>query len=403
MNLRRIAERLAVAILVAALVKAATVKAADSKPPSGPPVELNVIEALTGATGLAGTRGAQSLNIIESLVNRSGGIQGRPLKIVVSDDGSNAQTDVQLVSGLIAQHVPVILGPPASAGCSAVAPLVQRSGPVLYCADPGITPAKGGYAFASSTSVDDDLAFLIRYLRDRGWTRIAVITSLDATGQGADRSIAEALALPENARVQIVAHEHFNLSDLSVSAQMVRIKAADPQVVLTWTTGSPFGTLLHGIHDVGLAVPVVAAPANMTIVLLDQYAGFLPDELLFAGLHSMARGGNAPGGVLAKKKQFFAAHEAAGIEPDYPNSLVWDAGWIIVDALRALGPDASATAIRDYIEKLHDWPGTQGVYDFRDGSQRGVGASALVIDRWDPAAKRFVEVASPRGSPGPAK
>ncbi len=303
---------------------------------------------------------------------------------------------MQLVGNLIAQHVPVILGPPASAGCSAVAPLVQQNGPVLYCAGPGITPAKGGYAFASSTSVDDDLAFLIRYLRDRGWTRIAVMTSVDATGQGADRSIAEALARPENARVQIVAHEHFNLTDISVSAQMVRIKAADPQVVVTWTTGTPFGTLLHGIHDAGITTPVVGAPANMTIVSLVQFGDILPDQLLFVGLHSMARGGSAPAGVLAKKKVFFDAHDAAGIQPDYPNSLVWDAGWIIIDALRALGPNASATAIRDYIEKLHDWPGTQGIYDFRDGSQRGLGPGALVIDRWDPAGKAFVELSQPR-------
>jgi branched-chain amino acid transport system substrate-binding protein len=386
----------AIGALIAALAGAAGVQAADTKAPSGPPVELNVIEALTGATGLAGTRGAQTLSVEEALVNRSGGIGGRPLKIVVSDDGSNAQTDVQLVSNLIAQHVPVILGPPASAGCSAVEPLVQQNGPVLYCAGPGITPAKGGYAFASSTSVDDDQAYLIRYLRDRGWTRIAVMTSLDATGAGADRSIAEALAKPENARLQIVAHEHFNLSDISVNAQMVRIKASNPQVVVTWTTGSPFGTLLHGIHDAGIDVPVVGAPANMTIVALAQYADYLPDQLFFVGLHSMARGGSAPPGVLAKKKAFFDAHEAAGIQPDYPNSLVWDAGWIIIDALRALGPNASAAAIRDYIEKLHDWPGTQGVYDFRDGSQRGLGPSALVMDRWDPGAKQFVELPGPR-------
>lgn len=392
MKARRFARQWATGLLIAALASAARVQAAEPKLPSGPPVELNVIEALTGATGLAGTRSAQSMGIVEALVNRSGGIGGRPLKIVVSDDGSNAQTDVQLVSGLIAQHVSVVLGPPASAGCSAVAPLVAQNGPVLYCAGPGITPAKGSYAFASSTRVDDDIAFLIRFLRDRGWTRIAVITSLDATGQGADRSITEALALPENARVQIVAHEHFNLSDISVNAQMVRIKAADPQVVVTWTSGSPFGTLLHGIHDAGIATPVISAPANMTLSLLNQYTGFLPDELLFPGLHSMARGGSAPPGVLAKKKIFFEAHDAAGIQPDYPNSLVWDASWIIVDALRALGPDASAPAIRDYIEKIHDWPGTQGMYDFRDGSQRGLGPSALVIDRWDPAGKQFVEV-----------
>ena len=47
------------------------------------------------------------------------------------------------------------------------------------------------------------------------------MTSNDATGQDADRIIDEAVNAPENqGKVSLVDREHFNLSDISVAAQI---------------------------------------------------------------------------------------------------------------------------------------------------------------------------------------
>ncbi len=63
---------------------------------------------------------------------------------------------------------------------------------------------------------------------------------------------------------------------------------------------------------------------------------------------------------------------------------------ILVGALRKFGAHATATQIRDYVVGLHSWVGINGVYDFRDGSQRGLGQNAYVIDRWDADLDDFV-------------
>lgn len=39
--------------------------------------------------------------------------------------------------------------------------------------------------------------------------------------------------------------------------------------------------------------------------------------------------------------------------------------------------------MRQYIVNLHDYIGINGVYDFRDGSQRGLSEHNLMIMRWD--------------------
>jgi hypothetical protein len=58
---------------------------------------------------------------------------------------------------------------------------------------------------------------------------------------------------------------------------------------------------------------------------------------------------------------------------------------IIVAAYRAAGPHATADQLQAYIQGLHSWAGINGIYDFRDGKQRGITLGVGVIVRWDPA------------------
>ena len=50
------------------------------------PYEINVILPLTGNIAFVGTTQQQSLKALEAYVNRTGGINGRPLSFVISDD-----------------------------------------------------------------------------------------------------------------------------------------------------------------------------------------------------------------------------------------------------------------------------------------------------------------------------
>ena len=364
---------------------------------SGPPVEINALLPLTGPGAFIGTAGAKDLDLIQGIVNGSGGIKGRPVKFVVADDQANPQVAVQLTNALVAKNVPVILGGVLANTCLAMVPIVAKSGPLHYCLSPGLHPKRGSYTFSASVSVFDDAVGTVRFFREKGWTRVAIITATDAIGQEMDRSFAAALALPENKGMQVVATEHFNPSDISVAGQVARVKAANPQAILTWVTGTPFGTLLHGLHDAGVDVPVSSSTGNMSFKQMAQYQSFLPTNLYFAGLRSMSRQGTLAGPVQDAQSVYFNAFKAAGIRPDVLNAIDWDPAWIVVDAYRHIGPDATADQLRDYIDNLHGWAGTSGVYDFGDPEQRGLTISALVVDRWDPATNDFVPASKPGG------
>lgn len=382
---------------IVALVLAFVTAAFGSVSAQQAPIEITVIDSLTGPGAFLGKAEVEAMQLIEEVVNKSGGIRGRPIKFSVSDDQTNPAIAVQLMNQAVARKAAVVIGPALTSTCAAVSP-IARTGPVVYCLSPGIEPARGSYVFSASDSSNDQAIVVLRYFRQKGWKRVGLITSTDATGQSLDAAFAAAVAMPENAGMKLVATEHFNPSDLAVNAQIANIKAQNPQAVIAWSTGTQFGTLLHGIHDAGLSVPIAAGTGNMNNAQLAQYTSFMPQVLLFPGLQSLVEGGPVPPAVKAAQSVYFNAFRAAGLTPGFTNNLAWDPAMIVVSALRAIGPDASAEQIRAYIAGLRSWTGINGTYDFVERPQRGIGVNSTVIDQWDTAKGTFVVVSKPGGS-----
>ena len=384
-------------LLATLSIAAAPVASLAATPTPLAPYELNAIIPMTGAGAFLGASYVDGFRALERLVNATGGIGGHPLKFVTADTQSNGQIDVQLVNGLIAKHVPVFIDGAPSNVCLPSMPLVARDGPVDYCLSPAIHPPAGGYVFAVNAATYDMASVELRYARQRGWKRIAVIESTDSSGQDYGRAVPAALALPENRALQLVAEEHFNPTDISVTAQVARIKSGNPQVVLALTTGTPLGTVLRGLRDAGVATPVMTNNPNMSYAQMREYASFLPHDILFPTLRSLVPEGTLSGPIRDKQDVYLRAFKAIGVKPDFGDAQLWDAATIIIDALRKFGPNASAQQIRDYILGLHGWIGANGVYDFSSGDQRGITQNSIVVARWTPERGTWLQVSQPRG------
>ncbi len=387
-----LAARLGVALAYAALCFAGSAVAAD-------PYKINVITSLTGGASFLGKGEQQSLEFLKKSVNKTGGINGRDLEFVYHDDQSSPQVAVQLATQIMSSNPPVILGPSIVAMCNAAGALM-KNGPVMYCLSPGIHPPKGSYVFTSSTSTYDLAKALMRYFRETGRTRIAIMTSSDASGQDAERGLNEAAAMPENKSITIVARAHFNIKDVSVAAQIENVKAANPQAFIAWSTGAPIATIFKGIVQAGLDVPTATTDGNMTYAQMKNYADFLPKQLYIASALWAAHGTQGiDAGVNKVQETFYEEYKAAGLKPDLPASIAWNTGLIVVNALRKLGPNVTATQLRDYIGGLKGFPGIDGMHDFNASPQRGLSLSDVVVTHWDPAKNTWVPVSKPGGAP----
>lgn len=364
------------------------------------PVPIDVVLPLTGAAAFLGEQEHLALQLGEKVINQSGGIRNRPVKFTFYDDASNPQLGVQLVNSIIASGRQVFLGPGLAAVCGGVVPIVNK-GPVDYCLSPAIHPDPGSYVFTADVSSTDTFAALIRYFRLRGMTRVGLMTSTDTTGQDADRGVVDVLKQPENASVQLVAASHFNLSDISVAAQVAQQQAANPQVILVVTTGTALGTVLRNMSQAGSTIPVATTYGNMTFAQMNGYAAFLPRELYFPSSEWPPHGPDLKldRGVEAALTKFHGALKSAGIALDVAPSLVWDPMMIVVSALQKLGPDAKADQIREYIAHLRGYAGVNGVYDFVKAPQRGLTEDDVVVTRWNAADKTWDIMSRPTGIP----
>jgi branched-chain amino acid transport system substrate-binding protein len=284
--------------------------------------------------------------------------------------------------------------------CNAQAPLAAN-GPVLYCYSPGIHPAPGSFVYSASISTTDLAEALIRFFRLKGWTRIAVVTSTDSSGQDADRGIDAKLQLPENKTVAIVAREHFTPGDVSVAAQIANVVAENPQAVIAWTTGSGIATIFKAMIQAGLNVPVGTTNGNQAVAQMLQYADFTPKQLYIPsgpfpehdGIFTLDKR------VEAAQHEYYQAMKSHDLPIDNISAISWDATRIVVEALRKLGPKATAAQLRAAIDGMVDYAGIWGTYDFKAFPQRGLGSGNAVVTRWAPQEKRFVWVSEPGGKP----
>ncbi|HXP93784.1 MAG TPA: ABC transporter substrate-binding protein [Candidatus Binatia bacterium] len=353
----------------------------------------------TGQGAFVGTGQTTAIRAAEKFINRTGGIHGRPVRFIVQDDQTNPQLAVQIFNDMVSKKVPVILGPGFSAPCYAVWPLVKDQ-IVNYCLAPSIHPDPGSYAFSASVSTKDLALAGIRFFHMKGWKKVAVLDTTDATGQDGDNIIKENLALPEFKDMEIVDFEHFAPADVGINAQLARIKASGAQAIITWVTGTPFGTVCRGITDSAIEIPVFTNAGNVSYAQMAQYKAFLPKNMYFTALRFMGNTSAEPASVRKVQADFFAAMQDVGVpKPDTLNAVPWDAILVVVDALRHLPENPTPKQIHDYIEKVKGVPGINGFLDFTNGSQRGVDASAAIMVRFDVANTAWIPVSKPGGLP----
>ena len=386
---------------VAALALTAAVAAAPALA-AGDTYDINVIIPLTGGGAFLGKAENQALGVAASVINKDGGIHGKKVNLVVHDDQSSPQVAVQLMSQVIASRPAVILGSTISQLCNAQAPLVKDAGPVMWCFSPSVRTEPGGYEFTSQIDSHDQQRALMTYFKGKGWKRIALITTTDASGQDAEKSITDLVKDPAFKDVTLVADEHFSTSDLSVSAQIEKMRAGNPDAIVSWATAAAGGTVFRALKQAGMDLPTAASGSNMTVSQMTEYAAFLPSKVFF-GVGEWAANGDprltVPKEVSDAQKLFFASMKTINVYPDAGYELGWEPLRAVADALNKLPEGADAKKLHDFLVNWQGHIGAEGVYDFKKTPQRGLNIDNAIVVRWDPAAKEWHLVSNLTGTP----
>ena len=97
------------------------------------PFRIGVMESLTGPGESYGNVANHAKQMALDEINAAGGINGRPLELVVEDSMCSAQGAVSAYRKLTsADGVKIILGPSCSGAMLGAAPLAEEDGVVLF-------------------------------------------------------------------------------------------------------------------------------------------------------------------------------------------------------------------------------------------------------------------------------
>lgn len=363
------------------------------------PYVIHAIVSQTGAASFLGSREAKALQALASQVNASGGVLGHPLQIDVQDNQSSPQTAVSYGQKLVSANVPFLLNGSIVAVDKAVDSLATPSGPFIYDLSPGTHPTPGSMVFSAGISTKFDAQSYLTYLKSKGLTRIAAITSTDGSGVDGFNQLKTALAEPQFSSFKLLTHQTFDPAAVSVTTQMSVIKAANPQALVIWTTGTPLGVVLNAMSSLGMEnIPTVTTDGNAAYAELKHFSSILPKTLYFptAALYLPPSDITNPA-VKAKVVAFDNAVKAAGGHPGDAWGLSWDPAQLLIGAVEHLGVKATAPQILKYMENLKNVPGIYGVYNTSTSNHRGLSTSDVYMTVWNGSS--FTPVSGPGGTP----
>jgi branched-chain amino acid transport system substrate-binding protein len=84
--------------------------------------------------------------------------------------------------------------------------------------------------------------------------------------------------------VTITTHQTFSPTAVSVTTQLSKIKATNPQALIIWTTGTPLGTVLKGMQELGMSsMPTMTTSGNESSEEMQGLVGELPARFYFSG------------------------------------------------------------------------------------------------------------------------
>jgi branched-chain amino acid transport system substrate-binding protein len=333
-------------------------------------VVIGVATAMTGTGAATGQQIAAGVKLAVDEVNAAGGINGVTFKLLVEDDRTQPGGSVNAFNKLASMEPAVVVGPTFTNFMLTLAPIIQRAEiPVFTSAggtkltDPDVS---GGWIFRAAPPTNKTIQSLIDYAAANIAPKRAVILySNDEWGKSGYDAF-------KNAGFEFVAAETFNFGDKDVSAQVLKLKAANPDAVVIWNS----------------------LPAEAGLIT-NQLRQFMPDTRIICGqacavdeYYDLAKAGGegvltvapwVPG--LNPESEDWAARLKAN-DPQatvsYTSAESYDAAMIAMTAIAGLG-EIEPGKVREAIAGVKDHKGIVGTYSF---DERGDGLHGGIVVEW---------------------
>ena len=353
---------------------------------AGESIKVGAFFALSGPAANIGTPTKLVAQMAVDKINKEGGINGRPIELVIGDTESDpAKAAVIAKKFIFNDKVAAIIGPTTTAEGMSVKKIVEEAGVPIFMAVGGDPVIMGGnfgaytYVFKSPQRSSTAVRKLYGYLKTKGLTKIALFTASDSFGKDGLGWL-ERLA-PEFG-ITLAAKESFGPADTDMTAQLTKIRNAAPQAIVSWTIGPVGSIVAKNKAQLGITTPLFQChglpdPKYIELAGKASEGDRMPATKLMVGAA-------LPGSDPQKKviTDFIALYrDVYKYDKEFPinthSGYAWDAISIVANAMKKAGTDPKA--LRAAIEQTTGYVGISGVYNLTAEDHNGLDVDSMVM------------------------
>jgi branched-chain amino acid transport system substrate-binding protein len=348
---------------------------------SAEPLKIGMVASLTGPAAEVGRYAIQGAKLAAEEVNKTGGVLGRPIELVIEDNQTTNPGVVLAFSKLAGdKDIPAFIGPPFSTQIHAIAPDIQRLGkPVMIGGtDPQLTHMGNPWLFRFRPNDIYSARVIADYgVKTLGKKKWAIVHSTDAFGTSGMKTLLEDL---KGMDVEPALIQGYTNNSQDFTPVVFAVKQSGADVMATYmTVPTDVAIFARQLRQLGVNVAWFGSPSTVATDVLKLAGAALFDSYAASPF-------NADSSPAAKEfaTKYEATYKSA---PDYNGAWTYDAVHVLalaIDNAKSLEPQK----IREAILSVKGYPGVEGTYNF---DQNGDGLHSYNIVKNDNGKVVFIQ------------
>jgi branched-chain amino acid transport system substrate-binding protein len=368
------------------LTRAATPAVGPAGAGEGEVYKIGANLDVSGVGSSLGVPERNTLQLLEKQVNDAGGILGpdgrrHKVQVIFYDNQSDNAQSIQVTRRLIEEDkVAVVIGATRTATTLAVTDQATKGETPLISLAAGVQivepVAERKWIFKTPQSDPLMICTVLDRLRAKGHKKAAFLSVNDAFGESGRN---EWNRLVQGYGIQTVVDDRFGGEDKDMTTQLNRVKNSDAEVLIIWGIPPAAAIATKNYGDLGMKIPLYLSHgvANRNYIELSGEAAngvFFPAGKLLVAETLADSDPQKP--VLIQYAKDYEGAYGAGTRNTFGGH-AWDAFQIAVLAMNKAGNDRAK--IRDEIERVRDFVGITGVFNFSPQDHNGLDQRAVTM------------------------
>ncbi|MDE5445785.1 ABC transporter substrate-binding protein [Bradyrhizobium sp. CSA207] len=341
-------------------------------------VKIGAVVSTTGPASFLGEPQKQTLELYVKELNDKGGINGEPVKLVLYDDGSDANASRTFATRLVEEdRVDAVVGGSGTGNSLAMIPVFEDAQIPYVSFSGGVEIIDPVRKWVFKPPHTDLMACQKIYedMKKRGISKIAIIAGQGGFAKSMEK---QCKRVASNYGISILMSESYGPRDSDVTPQLNRIKASTGvQAVLNPDIGQGPAIVTRNFHQLGMGAQLYLSHAAATSGYLKAVGSDANGALLPAPSLLVAEAlpeSDPLKKVLTGYKTLF--EKSTGKEADAFGGYARDSFLLLADAMKRAGTKEK-TAVRDALEATKGFLGTVGTINMSPTDHLGIDLSSF--------------------------